>query len=332
MASILQELSEAMADLTADAAPSVLRVDGRRRLPATGIAWSERLIVTAHHVLERDDGISIGLPDGGRAEAELVGRDPRHDLALLRVEAELKAAQLAEGDSLRVGNLALALGRPRRHVKTTLGIVTGLISPGDARRRRRRLKQRFAEHRDSGKWKGKQRAWMKKAAWKAGGWERLLAGSIIQTDVTMYPGFSGGPLLAADGRVQGMNSSGFAGGVSIALPVSTIRKSVSALLADGKIQTGYLGIGAQSALLPEAIAESLGQGAGLLIVSVEPDSPAATAGMMVGDILTALQSEPLEDVDELQSLLMRLEPGGEVAFSYARGGDLRQGSMVLGAQ
>ena len=332
MASILQELSDAMADLTADAAPSVLRVDGRRRLPATGIAWTERLIVTAHHVLERDDDISIGLPDGGRAEAELVGRDPRHDLALLRVEAELKAAQLAEGDSLRVGNLALALGRPRRHVKATLGVVTGLISPGDARRRRRRLKQRFAEPRAGGKRDWKQRAWMKKAAWKAGGWERLLAGGIIQTDVTMYPGFSGGPLLAADGRVQGLNTSGFAGGVSIALPVSTIRKSVSALLADGKIQTGYLGIGAQSALLPEAIAETLGQGAGLLIVSVEPDSPAAAAGLLVGDILTALQGEPLEDVDELQSLLMRLEPGSEVSSGYARGGELREGSVVVGAQ
>ena len=332
MASILQQLSDDMADLTADAAPSVLRVDGRRRLPASGIAWSGDLIVTAHHVLERDDDIIIGLPDGGRAEAELVGRDPRNDLALLRKDAELQAAQLAEGDGLRVGNLALALGRPRRHVKATLGVVTGLITPGDARRRRRRMKQRFAEHRAGGKRDWKKRAWMKKAAWKAGGWEQLLAGSIIQTDVTMYPGFSGGPLLAADGSVYGMNTSGFAGGVSVALPVSTIRKSVSALLADGKIKSGYLGIGVQSALLPDAIAESLGQGAGLLIVSVEPDSPAAAAGMLVGDILAALQGEPLEDVDELQSLLMRLEPGSEVASSYVRGGELRAGSVVVGAQ
>ena len=96
---------------------------------------------------------------------------------------------------------------------------------------------------------------MKKAAWKAGGWERWLAGSIIQTDLTMYPGFSGGPLLAADGRVHGLNTSGFGGGISIALPIATIRQSVSALMADGKIQSGYLGIGAQSALLPDAIAD-----------------------------------------------------------------------------
>ena len=178
----------------------------------------------------------------------------------------------------------------------------------------------------------KKRAWMKKAAWTIGGWERLLAGSIIQTDLVMYPGFSGGPLLAADGFVHGMNTSGFAGGVSVALPIAVIRKSVTALLADGRIQTGYLGISAQAALLPDAIAESLGQDAGLLIVSIEPDSPAAAAGMLVGDILTALQGEPLEDVDELQVLLARLEAGSEITSSIVRGGELRQGSVVIGSR
>ena len=332
MARILQQLSDDMADLTEGAAPSILRVDARRRLPATGIAWSEDLIVTAHHVVERDDDIYIGLPDGSRAEAELVGRDPRHDLALLRVDAQLQAASLAEDERLRVGNLVLALGRPRQKVKATLGVVSGMVTPGDARRRRRRMKRMFAQQAGGGKREWKKRAWMKKAAWKAGGWERLLAGSIIQTDVTMYPGFSGGPLLAADGRVHGLNTSGFGGGVSVALPIAAIRKSVSALLADGKIQSGYIGIGVQSALLPDAIAESLGQEAGLLIVSVEPDSPAADAGMLVGDILTALQGEPLEDVDELQMLLTRLEAGSEVSSSYVRGGELREGSVNVGAQ
>lgn len=332
MASILQQLSNEMADLVEGAAPSVLRVDARRRIPATGIAWSEDLIVTAHHVVESDEEISIGLPDGSRVGAELVGRDPRNDLALLRVDAALHAAQLAKEDSLHVGNLVLALGRPRQKIKTTLGVVTGLITPGDARRRRRRMKKAFAKHSAGGKMEWKKRAWMKKAAWKAGGWERLLASSIIQTDVTMYPGFSGGPLLAADGSVQGMNTSGFAGGVSVAVPIATIRKSVAALLVDGRIQSGYLGLGVQPALLPDAIAESLGQQAGLLIVSVEPNSPAAAAGMLVGDILTALQGEPLEDVDDLQSLLARLEAGNEIETSFVRGGELRQGRVVVGAQ
>ena len=332
MASILQQLSDDLAGLTAEAAPGVLRVDARRRLPATGIAWSDNLILTAHHVVESDVDISIGLPDGGRIDAELVGRDPRHDLALLRVDATLQAARLANDESLRVGNLVLALGRPRRKVKATLGVVTAVITPKDASGRRQRMKRRFDKRAAGDKRGWKKQAWLKKAAWKAGGWERLLAGGIIQTDVIMYPGFSGGPLLAADGSVQGMNTSGFSGGVSIALPISTLRQSVSALLADGKIQSGYLGIGGQSALLPEAVAQALGQEAGLLIVSVEPHSPAAAAGMLVGDILTSLQGEPLEDVAELQSLLGRLQAGGEVTSSFVRGGELRAGSVVVGAQ
>lgn len=329
MANMLQQLSNEMADLVDGAAGCVLSVDARRRLPATGIAWAQDLVVTAHHVVERDADINIGLPNGSRAKAELIGRDPRHDLALLRVDAELQAAQLADAESLRVGNLALALGRPRQAVKASLGLVSGLSSPGQARERR---KPNFAKHGSGRRREWKKRAWMKKAAWKEGGWARLLAGGLIQTDLVMYPGFSGGPLLAADGSVHGMNTSGFAGGVSVALPIAIIRKSVAALLADGQIQSGYLGVSAQAALLPEALAESLDQEAGLLIVSIEPDSPAAAAGMLVGDILTALQGEPLEEVADLQMLLARLQVGGKVKSSYVRGGELRQGSVVIGAR
>ena len=332
MANILQQISNEMADLVDGAAESVLRVEARRRLPATGIAWSENLILTAHHVVEFDEDISIGLANGSRVSATLLGRDPRNDLALLQVDAALKPANWADEDNLRVGNLVLALGRPRQHVKATLGVVSGLVNPGDTKRRRRRMKMKFAKHAAGSRQEWKKQAWMKKAAGKAGGWERLLTDSIIQTDVTMYPGFSGGPLLAADGAVQGMNTSGFGGGISVALPVATIRKSVSALLTDGKIQTGYIGIGVQTALLPEAVAASLDQEAGLLIVSVEADNPAAAAGMLVGDILTALDNEPVEDVDELLALLTRAKVGSAVITSYVRGGELHEGSVEIGAK
>ncbi|MCE2472335.1 MAG: trypsin-like peptidase domain-containing protein [Anaerolineae bacterium] len=331
MSNTLQDFSNDMADLVAGAAEGVLRVDARRRIPASGMAWAEDLIVTAHHVVERDDEISIGLPDGGRVSAELVGRDPRNDLALLRAEAALQPLARAEAE-LSAGNIVLALGRPRMRVKASLGIVSGIVNPAHSRRGRRRAAKgrREAPRNSKGGWE--KRAWRKKAAWKAGGWEGLLAGRIIQTDLTMYPGFSGGPLLGADGAVYGLNTSGFAGGVSAAIPVAAIAKSVATLLADGKIQTAYLGIGVQSALLPAAMAESLGQEAGLLIVSVEPDSPAAAAGLLVGDILTALQGEPLEDVAELQMLLARLDVDSEIASSYARGGELRAGNVVVGAR
>jgi len=127
-----------------------------------------------------------------------------------------------------------------------------------------------------------------------------------------------------------MNTSGFPGGASTAIPLGSIRKSVAALLATGKIQTGYLGIGVQTAQLPDGVAAALGQEAGLLIVSIEAGSPAAAAGLLVGDILTALGGEAIEHVDELQELLTRLDVGGETATQFARGGEVQAGSVVIG--
>ena len=332
MANMLQELSAEMADLVEDAAPSVLRVDARRRLPATGIAWSEDLVVTAHHVVESDDDISIGLPDGSRIGASLLGRDPHNDLALLRVDGGLTPANWAANDSLRVGSLVLALGRPGQKVKTTLGIASGLVSPADIKRRRETFKTMRGGHPRGRKRKVRIRMEGLGDVFERGGWLRGLTDGFIQTDVTMYPGFSGGPLLGAAGEVHGMNTSGFSQGVSIAIPVATIRRSVGALLADGKIERGYLGIGVQEARLPDNVAGELEQDTGLLIVSVDADSPAAKAELMVGDILTALNDTAIEHVDELQLLLTKLEVGVEVNAGYVRGGVQQEGGVVVGAK
>lgn len=330
MTNTLQQLSDDMANLIERAAPSVLRVDARRRLPATGIAWSEDLVITAHHVVESEDHISIGLPDGSRIDAGLLGRDPHNDLALLRVEGGLTPASWAADDSLRVGNLALALGRPGQRVKATGGIASGLVRPADIKRRREKFKKMKMEYRRGRKRRGRSRMEGMGDFFERGGWLRGLADGFIQTDVTMYPGFSGGPLLGADGAVHGMNTSGFSQGVSIAIPVATIRQSVGALLADGKIQRGYLGIGVQAARLPDKVAATLEQDIGLLIVSVDADSPAARAGLMVGDILTALDQTGIEHVDELLLLLTKLAGGNEVSVGYARGGEYHDGSVIVG--
>ncbi|MCY4020123.1 MAG: trypsin-like peptidase domain-containing protein [Chloroflexi bacterium] len=332
MTKALQQLSDDMADLIERAAPSVLRVDARRRLPATGIAWSEELVVTAHHVVESEDHISIGLPDGGRIDASLLGRDPHNDLALLRAEGGLTPANWAADDALRVGNLALALGRPGQKVKATGGIASGLVSPADIKRRREKFKSMTGRHRRGRGRRRQVRIRMEGLGdvFERGDWLRGLTDGFIQTDVTMYPGFSGGPLLGAEGAVHGMNTSGFSQGVSIAIPVATIRRSVGALLADGKIQRGYLGIGVQEARLPDKVAETLEQDTGLLIVSVDADSPAARADLMVGDILTALDQTGVEHVDELQLLLTKLAVGSEVSVGYVRGGEYRDGSVQVG--
>ncbi len=330
MTNTLQELSDDMANVIEGAAPSVLRVDARRRLPATGIAWSQELIVTAHHVVESEDHITIGLPDGSRIDASLIGRDPHNDLALLRADGGLTPANWAADDSLRVGNLALALGRPGQNVKATQGIASGLVSPADIKRRREKFRSMKMEY-SRGR-KRRRRARMEGLGdfFERGGWLRGLADGFIQTDVTMYPGFSGGPLLSVEGAVHGMNTSGFSQGVSIAIPVATIRRSVGALLADGKIQRGHLGIGVQEARLPDKVAEALEQDTGLLIVSVDADSPAAQAELMVGDILTALDQSAIEHVDELQLLLTKLAAGTEVSVGYARGGEYYDGSVIVG--
>ena len=327
MANMLQQLSSDMADLVEAGANSVVQVDARRRLPATGIAWSADLVVCAHHTVEIEDDISIGRADGQRLPATLIGRDPRIDLALLRVDADLRPAAWAAKDDLRAGNLVVALGRPRQNIRASLGIVTGISGAAESKRRIKRMKDQF--RRDKRQWKG--RKWRKRFA-REGGWALALAGGVIHSDVVMYPGFSGGPLLAADGKVYGMSTSGFPGGVSTAIPLVSLSESVAALLSKGKIQTGYLGIGAQAAQLPDAVAEALDQEQGLLIVAIEADSPAAKAGLLVGDILTALGGDAVERIDELQMLLTRLEVGSEASTQFVRGGELRDGSVVIGEQ
>lgn len=330
MTNMLQQLSLEMADLAEARSESVLRVDARRRLPASGIAWSEDLIVCAHHAVEFEDDISIGTAEGQRLGATLVGRDPRIDLALLRVDAPLKPAEWAPHAELRPGNLVIALGRPRQNIRAALGIVAGTAGSGDLKRQIKRMKAQFWGNMKGDEKQWMRRKWRKRRGWEGGGWPLALAGGFIHTDLTMYPGFSGGPLLGVDGKVYGMNTSGFRSGASLAIPLASIRESVAALQSKGKILTGYLGIGAQTALLPDEAAEALDQDGGLLIVSIEAGSPAAKAGLLVGDILTALGGEPVEHIDELQMTLTRLTAGAEASAQFVRGGELRENSVVIG--
>lgn len=330
MADTLQQLSDAMAGVVDSTANSIVRVEARRRLPATGIVWAENLIVTAHHVVEFEEDITIGLQDGTTVSATLVGRDPHNDLALLQTEESLTPASWAGDEDLKVGHLVLALGRPGEKVQATLGVTSALVNPTDIKRRREKAEAMRKEHKGGrhGK-RGRGRG----GRGRGGNWMgRALVDGFIQTDVTMYPGFSGGALVSGDGKIHGLNTSGFSRGVSIAVPVATIRKSVAALLSDGKIQQGYLGVGLQPARLPDNIADDLEQDTGLLVVSVEKDSPADTAGMMVGDIVTSLDGEPVEHVDELLILLAGITVGTEVNVNYVRGGESKEVTVTIGAR
>ena len=295
MTEALQNLSQSMAGLVEQSDGKVVRVDARQRLPGSGVIWSaDGLIVTSHHVVERDDQIKIGLADGKTVEATLVGRDPGADLAVLRANATgLTPATWVDAADLRVGHLMLALGRPGNRIQATLGIASAL----------------------------------------GGAWRSPSGGEIdhyLQTDVVMYPGFSGGPLVAADGRFAGVNTSALMRGVSMAIPSGTIRKVVETILAHGHMPRGYLGIGIQPVRLPDALQQTLGQETGLMVMSVETNSPAAQAGMVQGDVLVKLDGAPVRHVDELQVLLTGERVGKALETQVVRGGQLQTFAMTLG--
>ena len=289
MTTVLTSYSDALAETVAAAGAGVIRVEARDRLPSSGIIWSSQgVVVTAHHVVERDENITVGLPSGGTVPATLVGRDPSTDLAVLRTEAADLAEPLWAGpEDLRVGHLVLALGRPGQNVRATMGIVGAL---------------------------GK--AWRTPAG---GSLDRYL-----QTDLVMYPGFSGGPLVNAEGRFLGLNTSSLLRGVSLTVPVPTLRRVVEAILSHGRVRRGYLGIGAQPTRLPEALAQQLGQETGLLLVSVETNSAAERGGLFLGDTIVALGGQPVRRLDDLLSGLGGEQIGKETPIRILRGGQLQE--------
>ena len=289
MSEYLQNLSDALANTVTNTDSGIVRVDGRKRLSATGIAWDDNLIVTASHVVRRDHGVKVGVPNGDTlitVGATVVGRDQATDLAVLRVEADLNPLPQAKTDSpLRVGNLVLAVGRPGDNLKTSLGVVSEI---------------------GKGRWDG-----------------------TVLTDVVMYPGFSGGPLVDVSGNVRGMNTS-VRHGDSLAISTATINQVVGELVKHGHRKQGFLGVGAQPVRLQADIAQEFEQETGLLIAGVEPDSPANKAGMFIGDIIVNLDGHPTRTLDELLALLTGDRVDTEVPMTIIRAGELKSLSVTIG--
>lgn len=291
----LVRFSEALAEAVSKAEKGVVRVEARRRLPASGILWSqEGLIVTAHHVVQREQKLRVGLASGDLLPAEFVGRDETTDLAVLQVDGSgFEPLVWSQEQALSVGHLVLALGRPGGEVMATLGIVS---ASGDA--------------------------WRTPAG---GHLERYL-----QTDVVMYPGFSGGPLIDAHGEGIGLNSSAMLRGVSMAVPYSSIQQIVDALVAHGRVRRGYLGVGVQPVRLPESLAQEVKQTMGLLLVSVEPDSPAERSGLVLGDVLISVAGESVSQVDDLLGVLSGERIDQELPCRLLRVGKLEQRQVRVG--
>jgi S1-C subfamily serine protease len=281
----LKTLSDSMADAVEKAGAAAVLVNARRRFPATGVAYAADLILTADHVVQRDEDIKVILPDGSELSAEVAGRDPGSDLCLLRLEkaAATPAEKAAEP---RPGQLALALGRPTAEgVQASLGIVSAVGGP--TRTRRGGMLERY-----------------------------------IRTDAIPYPGFSGGPLIDADGKVLGINTSGLGHGNSITIPAELAWKIAASLAEHGSVKRGFLGIRSQPVEIPAEAQKTLGreQETGLLLVGIEPDSPAAEAGLIVSDILIGFNDQPVETPDELLSYLTGDVVGNATPVEVLRGG------------
>ena len=285
MSNPLTDFSNGLTSAVEKAGASTILVDARKRYPASGIAYAEDLILTADHVVTREDDIKAGLPDGKTLTATLAGRDPGSDLALLRLtEKALSPAKTS--DDVKVGQLVLALGRPNNAgMQASWGIVTAISGPARTSR---------------------------------GG----LLDEYLQTETTPYPGFSGGPLVNTEGEVLGLNTSGLTRGSSLTIPIKVAWRIADALAKHGTVKRGYLGVRTQPVEIAEAARKALQreQGQGLLVLWLEEAGPAEKGGLLVGDILVAISGQPVGDPDDLFAALNGDIVGKSIAVEVLRGG------------
>jgi S1-C subfamily serine protease len=292
-ATLLDALSSQLADAVETVSPSLVRVNGRRRQSASGVAYAENLVITADHVLEREEELTVETHDQRTLAAELAGRDPSSDLAVLRIP-DLGLQPATASDPARVGQLLLSVGRPGSEgPMASLGIVSAIGGP--------------------------------LRTWRGSMLERY-----IQTDAIPYPGFSGGPLVDAQGAVLAIMTTGLVNGVALGIPVQHAWEVGNTLAQHGSIRRGYLGISSQPVRLPEGQRDGLQQSGGLLIVQVEEDSPAASAGLLLGDVLVSLDGHPVTETGELQVLLLGERVGKAVAAQVIRGGALQTLEVTVG--
>jgi len=294
---LLSALSDAMVRAVDCAAASTVHVDARKQFGASGIAVQPDLILTANHVVERNSDIRVSLPDGSQTGARVLGRDPETDLCLLQLERAAAFPAVAAEQEAQVGQIVMALGRPEsgEGIQASLGVVGAVGGP--LRTNRGGLLERF-----------------------------------IRTDAIPYPGFSGGPLIDGEGHVLGINTSGFAPGASLAIPAAAAWRAAGSLQQYGRVRRAYLGIRSQEVELPPGASELLGreQRTGLLLVGVERGQPAERAGLIVGDILTGMDGQPITDHDSLLARLSGDAAEKTLLVEALRGGRLVTASVTPG--
>jgi S1-C subfamily serine protease len=294
---VFHALDQALAAAVAAASRSVVHVARGHGHAGTGIVWADDLVVSSNfHTPDRTKvGIAAAEGELDHRDAEVIGRDPGTDVALLRVTGGgLSPATFREIGELAVGNLALALGRPGRSVRASLRAI-GVLGPAVRTPHGGKLDR------------------------------------YIESDRQIPRGFAGGPLIDADGAVIGMNTRTLLRGEDLAIPTATLRRVVDELAAHGGVRRGYLGVGAFPAQLPAQLAQLAGRDRGALVANVEDGAPAAAAGILVGDIIVEVATTPVTDPDSLR-LALGDRPGETVALTVLRGGVKHVVSVSLGSR
>jgi S1-C subfamily serine protease len=282
---ILRSLSDATVDMISKVSPSVVSIHSGMG-GGSGVVWSSKgYIVTCNHVVHRVRRMRIGLGDGNQVDAKVVGRDPYTDIALLKIEEDaLTPIDLGNSDEIKVGEFVLALANPfSRRPSATSGIVTSVNA-------------------------------------SLRGMREMNMENAIVTDARLNPGYSGGPLIDSSGTMIGMNAA-FAWGRGIAIPISTVKKVVDRLMKGGEVKRAYLGVLMNAIPVPSEVAEEtkIDQDRGLMVLNVEPDSPAKKAGIAFGDVIVRIDSKPIRDIPDLTQMLTEEAIGRKTKIGVLRG-------------
>lgn len=295
--SSLLALSNSLAETVEQAGNAVVAVNAGTRMSASGIHWRRGMIVTSDESLQRYDEITVTSSNGRSVTATHLGHDSSTDIAVFQLQdVEIPVAKIGDATTLKVGHLVLGIARSSEgDLRAALGTVSVV----------------------------------------SGAWQSMSGGNIdqfIRPDMTLYPGFAGGPLVDAAGYVVGMNTSGRRG-TALTIPAATVNRVVDQLLAKGHIVRGYLGVGMQPVRLPNNLKTALNLSAatGVIVVNVESAGPADNAGVLLGDVLVTFDGTTVSDTGDVMALLNSSDRVGKtVPVQLVRGGVLVELAIVIG--
>jgi S1-C subfamily serine protease len=283
-AGVWSGLSTSIADTVEGIQDSIVTVHGGGRSTSSGVVWRPGVIVTVRHGLRRSDTLTIAQ-HGEAIPATLAGSDAGTDLAVLRADTAADKPVEAIGDQpTRVGEVVLAIGRSALgDISASAGIIARLGS-----------------------------SWR---TWRGGQIDKL-----IRPDLQLYVGQPGSALVNEGRRVLGINSTALARNAVITVPATTIDRVVDAILERGHVPRPFLGAAMQAVPVPEALRSNFGEAEALLVLHVEAQAAAASAGMLVGDLLQSFAGHPVHNVHDVQHQLSSLNVGETVPVSVIRGG------------